>query len=153
MWFSVQEIYDLSASKILQLPLSQQWRHNIFNVIRLRESLRSCTTYRFTSESPKNCSGYQFRFFLWKLPPRKNSNKYEVRINGFPSMHARVLSGVLQGSVLGTQFFLIFVNDLPCILLDSFMWLFADDAKLVLNSLKFNDDLVRFYNWIKQTGC
>ena len=32
------------------------------------------------------------------------------------------------------------------------MWLFADDAKLVFNSLNFNDDLVRFYNWNQANG-
>ena len=36
------------------------------------------------------------------------------------------------------------------------MWLFeahyADDAKLVFNSLNFNDGLVRFCNWIQANG-
>ena len=67
-----------------------------------------------------------------------------VRINGFSSMHTRVLSGVPQGSELGLLLFLIFINDLPCNL-DSIMWLIADDAKLVFNSLNFNYD-VRFCN-------
>ena len=32
------------------------------------------------------------------------------------------------------------------------MWLLADDAKLVFNSLDFNDDLVRFCNWNQANG-
>ena len=75
-----------------------------------------------------------------------------VRINGFSSMHTRVLSGVPQDSVLGHLLFLIFINDLLFILLGSIMWLFADDAKLVFNSLKLNDDLVRFCIWNQANG-
>ena len=75
-----------------------------------------------------------------------------VRINGFSSMHTRVLRGVPQDSVLGPLLFLIFIKDLPCILLESIMWLSADDAKLVFNSLNFNDDLVRFCSWNQANG-
>ena len=62
-------------------------------------------------------------------------------------MHTRVLSGVARGSVLG-----LFISGLPCVLLDSIMWLFADDAKLVFNSLNFNEDLVQFCNWNQANG-
>ena len=61
-------------------------------------------------------------------------------------MLTRVLCGVPQGLVLGPLLFLIFINDLPCILLESIMRLFADDAKLVFHSINFNDYPVRFCN-------
>ena len=56
--------YDLSAARIRQLPLSQKGRQTILNIIRLRESLRSCATFRSTSETPKNWSGLEFCFLL-----------------------------------------------------------------------------------------
>ena len=97
----------------------------------------------------KNCLDSNFvSFFESYLLGRFQA----VRINGFSSMHTRILIGVPQGSVLGPLFFLIFTNDLPCILLDNIMWLFPDDAKLVFNSLNFNCDLVRFCNWNQANG-
>ena len=43
--------------------------------------------------------------------------------------------------------FLIFINDLPSILLDCLAWMFADDLKLLFTSLNFHNDLLRLYNW------
>ena len=50
-------------------------------------------------------------------------------------------------SVLGPFLFLVFVNDLPSIFLDSMLWLFADDLKMLFTNLNFHDDLRRLYSW------
>ena len=43
--------------------------------------------------------------------------------------------------------FLIIINDMPSIFLDAIVWLFADDRKLLFDSLDFESDLVRLHSW------
>ena len=53
----------------------------------------------------------------------------KVKIEGKSSKAAKVTSGIPQGSVLGPILFLVFINDLPDVIV-SCMKLFADDAKI-----------------------
>ena len=54
----------------------------------------------------------------------------KVVLNGKSSDSAKVTSGISQGSVLGPLLFLVFINDLPEVIL-VFIKLFADDAKIL----------------------
>ena len=54
-----------------------------------------------------------------------------VRINSCFSNWAQVISGILQGSILGPLLFIIYVNELPDICdSGSKLFLYADDAKI-----------------------
>ena len=60
----------------------------------------------------------------------------------------KIVSGVLQGSVLGPILFLLFVNDLPDI--KSGILLFADDLKLIATAMKkgsIDGDLRSLERW------
>ena len=56
--------------------------------------------------------------------------KQKVRINNIFSNWQEVISGIPQGSVIGPLLFVIFINDLPDVIKDSHIFLFADDMKL-----------------------
>ena len=62
-----------------------------------------------------------------------SNRKQRVIVNGHPSNWTDVISGVPQGSVLGPVLFIVFVNDMPSCVKDSFVSMFADDTKLYLN--------------------
>ena len=64
-----------------------------------------------------------FRSFL-------NDRHQRVVLNGQLSDWAPILAGVLQGSILGPLFFLIYINDLPDNL-NLLAKLFADDTSLL----------------------
>ena len=47
-----------------------------------------------------------------------------------------VLSGVPQGSILGSLLFILFINDMPLSCVSSEMGLFADDAKIYMDIIE-----------------
>ena len=78
----------------------------------------------------------------------------KVVIEGKSSDSANISSGIPQGSVLGPILFLIFINDLPDVIL-SFIKLFADDAKLfgrvnsIMQGLTVQVSLDNSVDWAK----
>ena len=59
------------------------------------------------------------------------NRRHFVSVDGASSDQLDVLSGVPQGSVLGSLLFLIYVNDLPAIFRVATPFMFADDTKLL----------------------
>ena len=75
-------------------------------------------------------------------------------MNGYKSSWTNVLSGVPQGSVLGSVLFLIYINNLPDCIERSSVKIFADDLKLYQknsgSSQPVQDDINRIENWSSQ---
>ena len=61
--------------------------------------------------------------------------KQFVEINGASSTLRVIISGVLQGSILGPLRFLVFIANLPNSCSESLMFLFADDCKSISSDL------------------
>ena len=77
-----------------------------------------------------------------------------VVVDGFTSSWAPVTSGVPQGSLLGPEVFVIFINDLPRALPDGTLTdLYADNTKLYgsilsyLDADKLQQALTNLYSW------
>ena len=92
--------------------------------MRLRQSLAPSFTEKTLNNgsSKKSADMDQGLFNNWK--------QFGV-CNGSISTLKPVLSGIIQGSVLGPSLFLCFINDLRLVIRYCALFLFADDAKLL----------------------
>ena len=99
---------------------------------------------------------YGIRGKLWNwIKAYLHDRSQQVVINGFSSKPSKVSSGIPQGSVLGPELFLIFINDLPEIVKspNGVVKLFADDTKLysVVNDkrdqVSLQEDLQKINEW------
>jgi len=83
-----------------------------------------------------------------------SNHKQRVMVDGKCSSWLNIPSGVLQGSILGPLFFIIFISDLPEVVSqESSVALYADDCKMfrVVNCpsdlTMFQDDLDSLCTW------
>ena len=72
-----------------------------------------------------------------------------VKINNSVSDNLPVSSGVPQGSVLGPTLFIYFINDLPNLINNSKIKIFADDTK-AYNSINNPEDIINLQNVIDE---
>ena len=71
-----------------------------------------------------------------------------ARVNSDRSDPVTVLSGIAQGSVLGSILFVILINDLPEVV-NSMMYLFVDDTKL-MKAIQNAQDVVVIQNDVSE---
>ena len=82
------------------------------------------------------------------------NRKYKVKLGNSYSTETISNIGTAQGSVLASLFFIIYINDLPLYLKNSFPILYADDTTLCFKNTSLdaalsscNSELEKFYNW------
>ena len=99
--------------------------------------------------------GSEFSWFTDYLAKRK----MRVVVDGVSSEWARVSMGVPQGSILGPLLFLIFMNDLPDVVEECTINLYADDTTIysadanpAILSSRVERDLRRVADWISSNG-
>ena len=77
-----------------------------------------------------NAYGFS-KYTLFRLADFLKDRKQFVCIDGNVSAVCSVLSGVIQGSVIGSLLFMLFINKLPDVIKFAFILLYADDLKLL----------------------
>ena len=96
--------------------------------------------------------GFDERLLKW-FESYLSSRLQCVMIEGECSDWKPVTSGVPQGSILGPLMFLMFINDMPDVIVSSTVALFADDCKVfkVINHERdcvlLQNDLNKLYDW------
>ena len=84
------------------------------------------------------------------------NRKQFCRVNGVDSFFENIDIGILQGSCLGPQLFLIYINDLPQAVQHSNVHMYADDTSICHQSYNLaqpneaiNSDLKQLDTWLK----
>jgi hypothetical protein len=103
--------------------------------------------------------GVSGMFLAW-IEDWLTNRSQRVVLNGHYSEWTQVLSGVPQGSVLGPILFLIFINDIDCVLdaASTILFKFADDSKLLkvieeeIDRDKLQDDINALHKWCSDWG-
>ena len=86
------------------------------------------------------CYGITGKLLNW-MESYLNNRIQRVVINGSTSQWLPVKAGVPQGSILGPLMFLLYINDLPKVVENSSIAMYADDAKIFIESKSINDCL------------
>ena len=101
---------------------------------------------------------YGIRNILPWIQDFLSNRKQSVVIDGVQSNFVTVVSGLPQGTVLAALLFLIFINDLPDSVIDSFTGVYCDDTLIAKeisqksDSIQLQNDLNHIHDWTKIWG-
>jgi len=76
----------------------------------------------------------------------------ETYVSGTLSNCGKVVSGVPQGSVLGPTLFLVNINDLPLVLSECIVYIFADDSTTSAHNKNIDQVASTFSNELQQVN-